>query len=521
MLYLEICVVSSSKDWEGEFKKLLSEEKISVLSNLNDQEYSKLIFQSDIYIHASVEEGFGIPLLNAAIAECAIVASQISINHEILFEESFYNFNPTSADDMIYACTRAIDDFHNGILKKPILKQFKTPSLQDFLTSVSEESTPARAVNWLGPLPPRNCGISDYSAAIVRKIPKDIQVNYYSNDLLIDDLYFKGNIRVFPISAMKNRHEYFSPGAIDVFQIAAAPWFFDYMVEMLRGNSTAIRKYCLHDHYFGYGLYNLFRNDFYYFVDTFLLPERDKKMSDLVIKAHLAYNQLILQKALQSRPILKWLKNLQGRPMTHARPPQDSLNAEIWPMPSDVPHTLRSANWKSSLVKNKKIILGCFGRITRNKYLEEVIQAIAILRLNGINAELIIVGEAVDVAYFNELQITIAKLKLTSNVLFPGNVSSQEYWKLLNTIDVLISLRDGSRGGLSAVLVNGIYAGKLIIASDILEHKSYFIEGLYLVDNKDLINEIVEVVSNIVARDTKKELSTYSADSFIERITQA
>ena len=164
------------------------------------------------------------------------------------------------------------------------------------------------------------------------------------------------------------------------------------------------------------------------------------------------------------------------------------------------------------------MIFGCFGRITRNKYIEEAIQTIAILRLNGIDAELIIVGEAVDVAYFNELQIIISKLKLTSNVLFSGNISGHEYWKLLNTIDVLISLRDGSRGGLSAVLVNGIYAGKPIIASDIVEHRSYFIEGLYLVDNKNLVNDMVNAVFNIMASFAKKEKNKYSADSFIERI---
>jgi hypothetical protein len=93
------------------------------------------------------------------------------------------------------------------------------------------------------------------------------------------------------------------------------------------------------------------------------------------------------------------------------------------------------------------------------------------------------------------------------------------YWRYFNSIDVLISLRDSSRGGLSAVLVNGIFLGKHIIASEIDEHKGYFLSGLLLVDNKNLVLEIVEKAL-IIAEKTPEPINNhYSASTFYERIT--
>jgi glycosyltransferase involved in cell wall biosynthesis len=517
---IEYCVVASSEGWESEFKNLLSNHRIEVRSNLSDQEYADLISEADIYIHASVEEGFGIPLLNATNAGCAVVAAKTPVNEEICSSSSLYLFDPLQKDSLLSACEEAIHDFKCGKLRNAEARASVTSDLKSFFSQVSAVNT-LEIINWLGPLPPKNCGISDYSGAIVGHLLDTVRINYFSDNVLSDDLYFRKNIRVYPIAEISNRHNHSSESFIDVFQIAAAPWFSSYILEMLESRSNINTKYILHDHYIGFGLYQLFREDFKFFLKVFIEPENDPEFMDDLIKAHQAKNTRVLQFLLQSRPILKWLNKCTGNVITHAHPPSGTIDAALAPMPSQIPATLQMAKWKLGSKVPRKMLFGCFGRVTVNKHLEEVIQAISLLRTKGVDAELIIVGETVDAAYFIKLQELIDQHGLGDHIIFAGNVSSFMYWKFFNSIDVLISLRDGSRGGLSAVLVNGIFLGKRIIASDIKEHRGYFLSGLSLVDNENLVFEIVGSALRIVQNVLTPLNNHYSSDTFYERITSS
>jgi glycosyltransferase involved in cell wall biosynthesis len=143
--------------------------------------------------------------------------------------------------------------------------------------------------------------------------------------------------------------------------------------------------------------------------------------------------------------------------------------------------------------ENGEILLGCFGRVSPNKYIESAILSIDLLRAQGIQASLLIVGELVDIRYYEKL-LNLAQSQNNSNSIhFLGEVANEEYWQFLIGVDYLISLRDESRGGLSAVLTNGLFIGKTILASNIPEHKIVS-ERVHLINNMNAANEIFQKI---------------------------
>lgn len=67
-------------------------------SNISDEEKNELLVNSDLLLFPSIEEGFGIPLIEAGLAKTLILCSDIPVFREICGEHAIY-INPTDIDD--------------------------------------------------------------------------------------------------------------------------------------------------------------------------------------------------------------------------------------------------------------------------------------------------------------------------------------------------------------------------------------------------------------------------------------
>lgn len=508
-------VVVSSSDWAGQFASLINVSKIEVYSELEPEIYAQFYEEANIYVHPSIEEGFGIPLVNAISAGCAVVLADTAINKEICKLESAYWFNPLRAGDLERVLKTAITNFRDNKLQISQRNPIKTNDFQKLRIALNSGYT-ARIVNWLGPLPPQNCGIADYSAGIIEQMPQNCEINYFSDQPPTEALYLTPNVRYFPLGEI-NKRRLISNEAIDIYQIAAAGWFKPYIQSLLTRDTARPAKVVLHDHYFGYGLYLLFGNDSNYFLHTFIVPEDDEVFFDKVKFAIQRRSSKEVELLLQSRPILNWLKNRNLEIFTHASTEHLGLASELFPMPSKIPSSLYPLKAIKTRQKVDQVILGCFGRLAQNKYILEVLEALTKLLAANIEATLLLVGEAVDSTYMQKVLDYIQVHNLQKHVAIVGFADDYKYWRLLKSVNILISLRDSSRGGLSAVLTNGVILGTPIIASDIPEHRNRFLSNISYVDNTNIPQNLFEAVLEL-RQNKEMFINTYRYDTFIERL---
>ena len=72
--------------------------QISFYGGVTDQEYAKVLSDSHALVTASLEEGFGLPIIEAMQEGIPVICSDIDIFHEVAGEAGLF-FNPNSAQD--------------------------------------------------------------------------------------------------------------------------------------------------------------------------------------------------------------------------------------------------------------------------------------------------------------------------------------------------------------------------------------------------------------------------------------
>lgn len=490
----EINVIASSLEWSEQFKKLVP-KNVLVHSDISKDEFSNFYEDAMIYIHASAEEGFGIPLVNAINAECIVVLADTFLNREIVTDpEGGYFFDLTKENAMFDQTKLAVVETAMKPNRKTKIQLKNTAQWNEILNSMN--STSSKSISFLSPVPPQKCGIADYSEAIILELAKNFDVNIFSDSLVSKDLEFNKSISIFPWAFRKFAHDWFKDTK-NVYQLGAAPWFQNTLKDLISNHIPISNKVVVvHDRSIGLGLYELWKqnNDLKGFVENFLsYEEKNELIPSLSTWENLQDAQRVDQ-ALLTFPLLKWLRNRCSKVLTHGIVSQSILTNELIPMPSALPKSIKSALPKHNRAKTGEILIGCFGRVSPNKYIENAILAITLLRARGIKASLLIVGDLVDSIYFENLLHLAQKENISSSVHFVGEVSPYEYWQYMVSLDYLVSLRDDSRGGLSAVLTNGLFVGKTILASDIPDHE-VISNKVHLIDNRNAANEIFQKVA--------------------------
>jgi glycosyltransferase involved in cell wall biosynthesis len=81
-------------------------ESVRLWENVDDEHLNRLYNQAVAFVYPSLCEGFGIPLLEAMVCGCPIVASRIPTTLEVAGECPYY-FDPGNMDELIAALTAA------------------------------------------------------------------------------------------------------------------------------------------------------------------------------------------------------------------------------------------------------------------------------------------------------------------------------------------------------------------------------------------------------------------------------
>ena len=82
-----------------QYQKLALQHGVDIefLNGVSDEEYARQLCSATALVHASSDEGFGIPIIEAMSVGCPVVCSDIPIFREIAGEAGLY-FNPGDAD---------------------------------------------------------------------------------------------------------------------------------------------------------------------------------------------------------------------------------------------------------------------------------------------------------------------------------------------------------------------------------------------------------------------------------------
>ncbi len=96
----------------NKMKKVIAEKKLDkrviMIHNTNKAELKALYTNAVALIHASLSEGFGLPLIEAASLNLPVIASNIEVYKELL-GSNYISFNPKSPEDIAIKVTQFIE----------------------------------------------------------------------------------------------------------------------------------------------------------------------------------------------------------------------------------------------------------------------------------------------------------------------------------------------------------------------------------------------------------------------------
>jgi len=113
----EIALYVVGVPWSANEEKRLVElgirDQVRVLTDIDDESLCRLYNQAAAFVHPSLYEGFGIPLLEAMACGCPVIASRIPTTREVVGECPIY-FEPTEMDALLDAFEVALSEGRNS-----------------------------------------------------------------------------------------------------------------------------------------------------------------------------------------------------------------------------------------------------------------------------------------------------------------------------------------------------------------------------------------------------------------------
>ncbi len=91
------------------FNKMAKEKNIVQLSFVKEDILYPLVYNSDIFILPTLEEGFGMPNVEAQLCETAVVSSNVSCIPEVLGDSALL-CNPMDAEELAKGCMKILSD---------------------------------------------------------------------------------------------------------------------------------------------------------------------------------------------------------------------------------------------------------------------------------------------------------------------------------------------------------------------------------------------------------------------------
>lgn len=466
-------------------EKFGSPEDVMFIAQVEDDELRDLYLAAEFVFQPSLYEGFGYPVAEAMSCGAAVIATRVASIPEITGEAALL-LDPTDRQAGADAIMRlATDTTAREALRaraQPQVSTFRDPGRLGEATVASWRRTatisePRPRIALWSSMPPLDCGIADYNAELTDALAETHEVDVYT------DGSYTPSPRVAPNVHFRHPNDFdgSQPGLVDsIFQLQVREYQAFLIPALIAHGGTVM----LHDLSIGGGFYVLEKkfSRFAEFEDRILAVEGPEAVRDFGRALSVnggAVDWTAMRNVLSRHPLLRWAVAPPNRVLTHT----DSLARQTLqhypearvkvvrqgygdrlPWARHLPLSL----WRQRLgIGPQDLVVGAFGIVGRNKRIEKVISGFEGLWRERPGSLLLIVGSIYDRSYRAELAAAIAASPAGARIVLSDYAPADVFHALISLCDAMVTLRWPALGGLSAVLLRGLAAGKPVIISDI------------------------------------------------------
>jgi len=287
-------------------------------------------------------------------------------------------------------------------------------------------------VAYYSPLPPSRSGIADYSALLLPALEKRIDV----------EIARPGRFRRAPTAD------------VSVYHVGNDPEAHGWIVEALRRRPGVVVLHELVLHHLVAGI-TLARGDAAGYLAAM---ERDYGLAGRLLAYGVLDNRIppLWETRPQDFPLAGEILRLAQSLIVHSRYVEDGARAAGYEGPiARVPHP----SWRRDRASRPRgQLVGCFGHLNESKRIPQLYAAFARLRERLPEARLLLVGGA---------SRRLADLETPNGVTREGYVDEEQLWSLMESCDVVVSLRSPTMGETSGTVVRAVSAGIPLVVSDV------------------------------------------------------
>jgi glycosyltransferase involved in cell wall biosynthesis len=333
---------------------------------------------------------------------------------------------------------------------------------------MSEGTNSLPRIAWISPLPPQRSGVANYSYRLIQDLKSHFDIHlYHDNGPPAAEL--REEFDVYPLAEFANRHHHYDEAIYhlgnhvgfhrNIYELA---WNFpgttvlhDYNIAGFMNDafnsqsSESLYKQALLEGYGDAGREELAR------LAEGRLPDEVKfPMSHAVVN--------------RSRKVVvhhRWVKN------------QFINNEHIEVIPHRAQLDYRPTGEAIQSFKNRygvkddQLVVTCLGFINPNKLPKLQISVARRLIDEGYPLQMVFAGEPSP--DLNELVSQTKSGRYDKNILFTGYLDERDYFSAILASDVIINLRNPSKGEGSLTLMQALAAAKPAIISDVNQYKEF------------------------------------------------
>ena len=496
----------------ADLKRMSVPKDIRVTFAISEKQKQKFLDESTVIVHFSLEEGFGIPLLEALFSGKKVIALDIPMNREIIGHartpsHGAVHLVPVGAETMTPA---ALDAFLDASAKISFYDEIRDHYFAhwndsaDVLSGVLAQAA-AHWRAWLddvefkivSSIPGSSCGIADYSIAYIRSSDRNVMLFFSEGDER-NVAYIK-NIRACSVDDFEvfSRIRPEVPGLFNFgFSDALYPG-----ISLLRRHATVRDRLLVHEREYAGALQFLMRREDQ--LDPFLLEStrlEEPQASRLALAAvtSAAFNRRRSQTPRAPFPS-DWLARLPVRLISHLSPPmlekmqemaQDDpasvlnelveLEDRLEFVPLGIDDRTNPALGRAAAARRRRhglqpddLLVGHFGLVLPGiKRLAEVTrgvaQAAAAFRETGRTPRRIffsVSGKVLDENLFAEMRASFEAVGLGGRLLHTNPVLESDFDAEIAACDLVACLRTQRRGQASHILVRAFALGRPVIVN--------------------------------------------------------
>jgi glycosyltransferase involved in cell wall biosynthesis len=287
-------------------------------------------------------------------------------------------------------------------------------------------------VAYYSPLPPSRSGIADYSALLLPALQERIDVA----------IARPGRFRRAP------------KADVGIYHVGNDPEAHGWIVEALRRRPGVVALHELVLHHLVAGI-TLARGDAAGYLAAM---EAEYGLAGRLLAYGVLDNRIppLWETRPQDFPLAGEILRLAQSLVVHSRYVEDGARVAGYEGPiARIPHPA----WRREGVsRSQGQLIGCFGHLNESKRIPQLYAAFARLRGRFPEARLLLVGGA---------SRRLADLETPDGVVREGYVDEEQLWSLMESCDVIVSLRSPTMGETSGTVVRALSAGVPLVVSDI------------------------------------------------------